>query len=343
MSPEHQNEAFTQAAANADMKIVFRVPTDAPQIDFLKADQENLYGAEPRSIETIEIGEKKYGVEIYLPKSETPPTTWVVTQHGYGGKARDYSKLAELLNKENIGVMALDMHTPQGTTNNEDKIKQMSMSVDEWANAASEIPQTVLKQHGWKTKKLIFIGQSSGGSGGAGLLIKGKESHPYDGAILIGPTLITCSPDELIKQMDQVVKKYAGEQGNVMLDWKWLAPLLEQFHDPKLNRAYQAYLVTTPGFPLPAARECVAIVREKIIGQLAKIDVPTFMVKGKHDHVDEVSLKVAEETLAAQPNSNINIKPQTEDAGHQVHIEKPKAIAALVQELLMKLAEMQPS
>lgn len=70
MSPEHQNEAFTQAAANADMKIVFRVPTDAPQIDFLKADQENLYGAEPRSIETIEIGEKKYGVEIYLPKSE---------------------------------------------------------------------------------------------------------------------------------------------------------------------------------------------------------------------------------------------------------------------------------
>jgi len=326
MTPEQENEQARQAA-NAELRALFEVPADAKCLTPQDASRDILYGRAPDESVEIEVGGRKFGAEFYVPQGEAPKV-WVVAQHGYAGRARDYSKLAELLNAEGIGVVALDMHA-----HGKNDTERMSMRTDEWADVAAQAPE--LMRDKMQAEKLIFIGQSSGGSGGAGMLVEEKTHHPYDGAVLIGPTLITVHP-ELVEQMDTVVGKYTSKDGEVMIDFGWLAPLMNQMHDERLNRAYQTHFTTTPGFPYRAAREAIAIPRERIIDRLGRIDVPTIMVKGEHDHEDDVSLKIAQEELVKQSNQNIEIRPPIQGAGHQAHIEKPEVIAQLIKELLSK-------
>lgn len=316
-----------QREANKDLRKLMEASEDFTPLTPESADQEMLYGKAPDKTEALEIRERKFGAQFYMPKEGlSDKATWVICQHGYAGSARDYSKLAEILNAQGTGVISLDMHV-----NGKDDFEKMSMRVEEWAEAARKCPE-VLRNNDIEPENLIFIGQSSGGSGGAKML---EGSHEYNGAILIGPTLVTPEP-EFVQVLDATLAPYKDKCQDVMMDWRWLAPMLNQMHDEELNAAYQSHFTTTPGFPVHAARESYHIPREEILNNLDKITVPTFMVKGEFDQADKTSLGEAEKELATHENRNVEIKPDIKDAGHQAEIEKPEAIAELIKELLEK-------
>lgn len=320
------SQEVTNAAFNTELKKLFGVNEETPVVTPDSANQDILYGREPDARDHFNVGTREFGLELYRPNPEVDRKICVVAQHGYGGRGRDYSKLAEILNEKGITILSLDMHA-----DGKDDFEKMSMRADEWANAGIQARTTSLLTN-VALEKYIFVGQSSGGTGGVELLERSKKEHQYDGAILIGPTLVTVHP-ELVQSMDELAQRYTSENQDVMIDWKWLASLTQQMNDPKLNRAYQSHLATTPGFPYKAAREAIAIPKEKLIERLGQVDVPTFMVKGADDHEDEVSLLTASEVLEKVSNPNITLCPEIQNAGHQAHIEKPEEIAKLVEEL----------
>jgi len=326
---EKADPTLIKAGVNQKLRELFGVH-DQPYFKPGFTHYEAIEGGSPEIEERFKVGERVFGAEYYLPLKERENGVWVVTQHGYGGRARDFSKLAELLKKEGVGLLSLDMHIT-----GKDDYERMSMNIDEWANVAIEARNRLrdsLKEKGKRIGKLIFVGQSSGGSSGASLLVNGKDRHPFSGAVLIGPTLTTVHP-ELVESMDKIVDDVTSKEDDVMIDFGWFGPLMRQCNDEDRNFAYQAHFATLPGFPYRHAREAIAIDKEKILDRIDSIDVPTILVKGKEDNEDIASIKAVAEVLSANPNQSIHIEEEIEGAGHQAELDKPEVIARLIEKL----------
>lgn len=330
MENENASERV-RAAFNLELKALFGLIDQATIMTPDSASRDILYGKEPDEVSEFVVREREFGVELYNANPRTDRKIAVVAQHGYGGVARDYSKLAAILNERGITVFSLDMHK-QGKND----FERMSMNIDEWADVAIQTP-CISQVSKLSIERFIFIGQSSGGSSGAEIAMRGRDEHKYNGALLIGPTLVTGNP-EFVRSMDAIFKKYASGYGDIMVDWQWLAPLFPQMKNPALNRAYQAHFTTTPGFPYRSAREAMVIPREELINRLSNVDIPLFMVKGDEDRVDEVSLPTASTELQEHLNPLVELLPNIYGAGHQAHIERPEEIVALVEQLIQKIA-----
>ncbi len=325
---EQGSPSANQAAANEALRKLFGVPEDSQLIipDF---EPDLLYGKSPDKLTVFQSGNREFRAEIYFPE-KGERNVWAVAQHGYGGRARDFSKLAELLNRDGIGVFSVDMHF-QG----EDKFERMSMIAGEWARVAMSAKRVLNHEcppH--QRSGTIFIGQSSGGTAG-GQLIE-LDNQPYDGALLIGPTLVTPDPDSVV-QMDKAVEPFTRKGADFMIDWKWLGLVSNQMHDEALNKAYLSYLASTAGMPYFAARGAYVVPREQFMDWIHDVKVPTFVTRGEFDTEDTTSLEILREELLQKPNPSFTIKPLISDAGHQAHIEKPDEVAKLVRELIKEI------
>jgi pimeloyl-ACP methyl ester carboxylesterase len=314
-------------AVNDAMQKLFgleKVPRLRPQ-DF---NVHAYYTDEPSRTYMIEVGGRSFGLEIYVPEQAMNKNIWLVTQHGYGGNPSDWSRLASILKKEGIGIASLGMHV-----SGKDDYEMMSMRSGEWADVASQAPSVIEEL---QNTQLIFVGQSAGGTAGAVMLARGKKAHPYTAAVLIGPTLIPPVAPELVAKMDRNLHEIIGEQ-DVLLSWDWFTHAIHQMHDDELNRAYQAYYTTLPGYPVRAAAECLTIPAH-VLNNLSAIDVPTILVKGRKDAVDEKSLPAARTALAGQHQSHIMFANEPENTGHQMHIENPEATAAIIRQLIQTMS-----
>lgn len=314
---------------NNELKALFGVSESAPEAAPVPDAEEILYGdRQPDETSCLEVMGRIFSCEIYYPTNKANDI-WLVTEHGHCGRARDWAKLAKLANEEGYGLLGFNMHQE-----GKDPYEKMSMKLDEWTEVARQAP-LIFQKKGISPRKLIFLGQSSGGSAGADLLVKGRKSHPYDGAILIGPTLTNVNPEGLAA-MDEVVNKYLGPNEDVMLDWKWLAPLLKQFKNEKLDEAYAGYLSTLDGLPYRHSRDSMTIDDSRILEKLDQIDIPVIIAKGEFDEVDHRSINKTQEILKQSPNPNITLST-IEGAGHQAHIEKPELVMQLIEQLVSKI------
>jgi len=314
---------------NKEFKTIFGVPEDAPEARPVPDAEKILYGdRQPDGIFSVEVSERVFGYETYQPTNKANGV-WLVTEHGHCGRARDWAKLAKLASEKGFGILAFDMHKE-----GKNIYEKMSMKIDQWMAVTQQAP-AIFQKHNISPKKLIFLGQSSGGSAGAALATEGREKHPYDGVILIGPTLTTADP-EALKVMDKVIDQHLGSDEDIMIDWKWLAPLIKQFKDEKLNEAYAGYLSTLPGFPYRHSRDSMTIDDSRILEKLNKIDIPLIITRGEFDEVDHQSLNKAQEILKEKPNPNITFGT-IKGAGHQAHVENPELVMDLIEQLLVEI------
>ncbi len=120
-----------------------------------------------------------------------------------------------------------------------------------------------------------------------------------------------------------------------MLSWDWFTLALHQMHDEVMNRAYQAYCTTAPGYPCRAARDCTVIPRNVLLEKLCAIDVPTVFVRGSEDAVDDKSLPEAR-GIAAE-NDHLHFREDIPHTGHQMHIENPQETAQIIKDLFRSL------
>jgi|GEM_PF-3678681 len=314
---------------NQALKNMFGLPVDAPEAKPMPDAEKLLYGdREPDEIGDLQVNERVFGYEIYRPTKEANGV-WLVAEHGHCGRARDWAKLAKIANDEGYGLLALEMHK-----HGRDDYEKMSMKLEEWVAAGQQAPE-ILHQKNIQPKKLIFLGQSSGGSAGAAMAAEGEQSHSYDGIILIGPTLTNTDPDG-VKAMQDLVSQNIGPDKDAMLDWKWMAPLFAQIKDVKLNAAYAGYLSTLPGFPFRNSKDSMVIDDDKILNRLRDINVPLVVSAGEFDVIDHRSIPQLEESLKHTPNQNVIIE-KIKGAGHQAQIEKPELVMSLVDELLSQI------
>lgn len=313
---------------------------ESAMVDPNDFDPAVLYGRPPDDV--FHFGkEDGYSEGCYRPKGGTSDT-WVVTQHGYAGNPGDWSRLAEILTAEGIGVVTMSMHDAgkgdcgaMTLQSSRDDCKRMSMSVERWAHMAR-----IAARRSWelaKAKRVIFVGHSSGGSSGAATFALRKWHHRISGGLLLAPTLVSTIPPELDGALEAIATRYAGEDGDVLLDRRWLATGLRHMHDERLNAAYQAYCATLPGYPLRAAREAAVVDGRTLIDDLFKTEVPVTLVRGAQDTVDTASMDAIRKELALAPNAHIRIADDVPDAGHHLEIEKPEVVAQLIRELLARM------
>lgn len=314
---------------NQALKAMFGLSVNPPEAQPVSGAEEMLYGdREPDETGDFQVNERAFGYEIYQPTKEANGV-WLVTEHGHCGRARDWAKLAKMANDQGYGLLALEMHK-----HGRDDYEKMSMKLEEWTIAGQQAPG-ILNKKGVQPRKLIFLGQSSGGSAGAAIAVEGKQSHPYDGMILIGPTLTNTDPDG-VKAMEELVGQNINTDEDVMLDWKWMAPLFAQIKDEKLNQAYAGYLSTLPGFPFRHARDSMVVDDAKILDRLGRIDVPVVVSAGEYDVIDHRSMPQLEERLQRTSNKNVSVQ-KIEGAGHQAQIEKPELVMSLIDKLLLQI------
>lgn len=315
---------------NEDLQTYFRGILTLDELPHVssEAHPELIWGKVPDAHEMITVGKRQFGVELYRAKQEAQRGILVVAQHGYSGRARDWSRLAEQVNVAGIDLLAVDMHA-----SGRNKFEQMSMRIDEWAQVATESLHSTLAQEA-KAEQKFFVGQSSGGTAGAEIAIRNHSTPVFNGALLIGPTLITVNPD-IVVEIERIVRKHAKGKRDAMIDGHWLWALTGQCQDPQRNAAYQHALSEMPGFPFNAAREAVDIPRARLIEHLDAIDIPVILVRGENDQEDRVSLGVAQEELNGK-HTPIVIGDPIPQAAHQAHIDNPEAIAALIEQLIQR-------
>lgn len=69
-----------------------------------------IYGKQPDAREVLEIGKRKFGLELYSANPDTHRSILLIAQHGCSGRARDWGRLADRLNPAGLHLLAVDMH-----------------------------------------------------------------------------------------------------------------------------------------------------------------------------------------------------------------------------------------
>lgn len=284
-----------------------------------------LYGKKASKETKVEVNDRDFGVEIYEPKEWANKKIWVVAMHGYAGQARDFSRLAEMVNGKNWGLLSFDMHT-----DGKDVFERMSMNINEWADVGLTAPK-ILGEQGFEYDKLIFVGQSSGGSAGAEICIRNEKKKVYDGAVLVSPTLTTVISEAEVLAIDLLMKKYLKKTKDVIALFRWLATAYDQVSNETLNKLHQGSLMTQVGMPLISARECYRI-SDKLLDALHKINIKTIMIRGEEDKADTKSLKAAQKVLKG--NDLVEIINDVEGASHQMHIGHPEKVLEQIEKLV---------
>ena len=320
----------TQVAANKPLAKLFEVIAKAkedpePLKAFEEKGEELLYGPEASQKTEVEVNNRKFGVEIYEPKEWADKKVWVVAMHGYAGCARDYSRLAEMINGKGWGLLSFDMHV-----NGKDPIEKMSMNIDEWADVGLTAPE-VLKKLDLEHDKLIFVGQSSGGSSGAEICIRNEEKKVYDAAVLVSPTLTTTLPPGAVEGINLLMRQHTKKGSDIIAFFRWLSTVYKtQIVDETLNKLYKGFLSTRIGMPIKAAEECFHLPKKKLLNRLHKINIPTIMMRGEEDDLDKKSLKAAAKVLPE--NSPVQIMNGIEGCAHQFHIGRPQVLLEQIEE-----------
>jgi len=323
---EDNAEIKKEEVINKELKSMFGVQENSPEAEWTLDMEEKLYGdRQPDEINDFKVGERIFGYELFQPTSKVN-NIWLIAEHGHCGRARDWAKLAKIANEQGYGLLALDMHK-----HGKDDFEKMSMKLNEWVAVAKQAPE-ILSSKNIDPEKIIFLGQSSGGSAGAALAIEGKEQSPYDGMVLIGATLTNADPDGN-KAVDDLANRHLNAGEDVMIDWKWMAPLLAQLKDEKLSQCYAGYLSALPGLPWRHSKDSSAVDEKIILDRLEKIDVPIIFSSGEEDTIDSKSPSRLEEVLGEKPNANIEIA-EIDGAGHQAEIEKPELVMEIIKKTL---------
>jgi pimeloyl-ACP methyl ester carboxylesterase len=312
-------------SVSQEVQKIFGLPENHLQAEWRDDMAILLYGDQkPDEIGDFQVENRTFGYELYRPEGN-PNGTWLITQHGDCGNPRDWAKLAKLAISRGFGLLALDMHKA-----GQDEYERMSMILEQWEAAAKQAPE-ILRAKQVAPRKTIFVGQSSGGSAGASLAVKGRGENPYDAMYLIGPTLANTDPGT-IATVNLILDRNLKPAEDFMLDWAWLAPLLPQLKDEQLNQAYAGYLSTLPGLPWRNSQDSLAVNEAVILEKLGGIDVPVVFGVGEFDTVDKVSPQKLLERLDKTPNPQVKIE-KIAGSGHQAEIEKQEAIMAAIERL----------
>jgi pimeloyl-ACP methyl ester carboxylesterase len=318
LQPESCLFSEMSARVNKKLKELFQVQVPENAITY---DTSLLYSEKAPIRCTVGEGPYRINIEMYLPVFGTDRGIRVITQHGYAGTARDWSKMAVILQRCGIGTVSMDMHQSSG-----DDYARMCFSAKAWADTAESLYRYLPAIHG---RKRIFVGQSSGGTAALDLLARGKERHKFDAALLVAPTLVQCISPQTLLDMDSIVAEGGSRNTDVLLSWEWLSFAFEQMSHTDMNRAYQNSCRRFPGFPYRGARECI-VPPPSFLDKLRSVDIPTFFVQGSDDAIDSVSIEAARSYARQNPNPYLVFQEPVENAGHQVHIENPQKIAYII-------------
>lgn len=236
----------------------------------------------------------------------------LVFLHYWGGTHRTWNRVTEKL-AGSFHTVTYDM---RGWGRSDSA--ESGYSLTELANEAASLI------HELRLTKYVLVGHSMGGK--VAQLLASRHPAGLAGLVLVAPAAPTPTrfPEEARQQQihaydnrDTVLKTIA------FLSARTPAPeIVEQIVEDSLSGTNEAKLA----WPTSA-------ILEDISADVPRIEVPTLVLAGEHDHLDSVE-QHRREILARIPNSRLAIIP---DSGHLIPIDEPVRLARAIEPFVAQL------
>ncbi len=230
--------------------------------------------------------------------------------HGWGGSSDSWQKVIEILEKENVKIIA-----PDFPGFGKSKTPSQAWNLQNFVEWVKEFLENL------KIDKFFLLGHSFGGR----VAIKFSLNFPEKIKALI---LVNSAGIKLKWGMKEKVIYYLALLGNAI----FAKNFLRRFKDKARNLFYRIFRDRDYGKAKQQMKETMKkIIDEDLLPELSKIKVKTFILWGEKDNV--VPLKYGKIMNEKIENSELIIFPNLR---HSPHLESPEELSKKLIEILKR-------